>query len=47
MANPHGTHIWYELLTSDVSAAADFYGKVIGWTAAPFAAGASTAERIV
>lgn len=44
MANPHGTHIWYELLTSDVSAAADFYGKVIGWTAAPFAAGASAAE---
>jgi predicted enzyme related to lactoylglutathione lyase len=36
MANPHGTHVWYELLTDDPSAAADFYGKVIGWTAAPF-----------
>ena len=23
--------IWYELLTSDPDAAADFYGKVIGW----------------
>ena len=34
MPNPHGTHIWYELLTTDVAAAAGFYGKVIGWTAA-------------
>lgn len=39
MANPHGTHIWYELLTSDTDAAADFYGKIVGWTAAPFGGG--------
>ncbi len=36
MTNPHGTHLWYELLTTDVAAAADFYGKVIGWTASSF-----------
>lgn len=26
--------IWYELMTSDTDAATDFYGHVIGWTAA-------------
>ena len=36
MSNPHGTHIWYELLTTDLAAAADFYGKVIGWTASSY-----------
>lgn len=39
MANPHGTYIWYELLTTDPAAAADFYGKIIGWTTAPFGGG--------
>ncbi len=33
MANAHGDFIWYELLTSDADAAADFYAKVIGWAA--------------
>ena len=33
MINRHGTHIWYELLTTDVSAAATFYGALLGWTA--------------
>jgi hypothetical protein len=28
--------VWYELCTNDLDAAQDFYGKVIGWTAAPF-----------
>jgi predicted enzyme related to lactoylglutathione lyase len=32
--NPHGSFIWYELLTDDPDAAAAFYGDVIGWTAA-------------
>jgi hypothetical protein len=32
--NPHGSFIWYELLTADPDAAAAFYGEVIGWTAA-------------
>lgn len=31
MANHHGDFIWYELLTNDADAAADFYGAVIGW----------------
>ncbi|MDE2341565.1 MAG: VOC family protein, partial [Alphaproteobacteria bacterium] len=26
-----GNFIWYELMTTDVAAAADFYGKVLGW----------------
>ena len=29
--NPHGSFIWYELITTDPDAAADFYGKVVGW----------------
>lgn len=32
-AAQHGSFVWYELLTSDPAAAADFYGKLIGWTA--------------
>lgn len=32
--NPHGSFMWYELLTLDPDAAAAFYGDVIGWTAA-------------
>lgn len=34
MRNPHGSFIWYELLTSDPDAAGAFYYDVIGWTAA-------------
>lgn len=32
MTNRHGDFIWYELLTPDADAAADFYGKVVGWS---------------
>jgi predicted enzyme related to lactoylglutathione lyase len=32
--NPHGSFIWYELLTADPDAAAAFYGDVVGWAAA-------------
>ncbi|HVF93806.1 MAG TPA: VOC family protein [Sphingomonas sp.] len=32
MSNPHGTPIWYELLTPDVAASKAFYDDVIGWT---------------
>lgn len=32
--NPHGSFIWYELLTGDPDAAAAFYGEVVGWSAA-------------
>lgn len=31
MGNPHGTPIWFELMTSDSEAAGAFYTKVIGW----------------
>ncbi len=31
MANPHGSFIWYELLTKDAKAAKKFYDDVIGW----------------
>lgn len=36
MANQHGEFIWYELMTGDLDAAADFYGAVIGWHARAF-----------
>lgn len=32
MTNPHGTPIWYELLTPDHAASKRFYDAVIGWT---------------
>ena len=31
MPNPLGSFIWYELMTTDVSAAKRFYDSVIGW----------------
>jgi len=37
MANPHGSFIWYELLTPDVDAAQAFYEKIVGWSVAGFA----------
>jgi predicted enzyme related to lactoylglutathione lyase len=36
MPNQHGDFIWYELLTSDVGAAAEFYGAVVGWRSRSF-----------
>lgn len=36
MTNPHGTPIWYELITSDPDAAQAFYTDVIGWTVGRF-----------
>ena len=32
MTNPHGEHIWYELLTTDPDAAQAFYRDIIGWS---------------
>ena len=32
MASSDGGFVWYELITSDVDAARDFYAKVVGWT---------------
>jgi predicted enzyme related to lactoylglutathione lyase len=28
----HGRFVWYELITTDVAAAATFYAKVVGWS---------------
>lgn len=33
---PRGTHVWYDLMTTDPAGAVDFYGKVVGWTITPF-----------
>ncbi|HYG90744.1 MAG TPA: VOC family protein [Azospirillum sp.] len=33
MSNLHGTFVWYELMTTDMKAAEDFYRGVIGWAA--------------
>lgn len=35
MANPEGTPIWYELITTDVDGAQRFYADVVGWSIAP------------
>jgi predicted enzyme related to lactoylglutathione lyase len=32
MANPSGSFVWYELMTTDADAARAFYGAVVGWT---------------
>src|SRR3954462_5771514 len=32
MANPAGSFIWYELMTTDPEAIARFYAAVVGWT---------------
>ncbi len=34
MTNPHGTPIWYELLTNDAAGSKAFYDAVIGWNIA-------------
>lgn len=34
MANPVGSFIWYELLTTDPAGAKSFYDSVVGWTVA-------------
>lgn len=39
MSNPHGTPIWYELLTTDPDGAKAFYDAVIGWNIGPKPAG--------
>jgi hypothetical protein len=31
MANHHGRFVWYELMTTDLPAAREFYGRVVGW----------------
>jgi predicted enzyme related to lactoylglutathione lyase len=45
MANPPGSFIWYELMTTDADAAAKFYGAVVGWKISPRAGEASAGAR--
>jgi predicted enzyme related to lactoylglutathione lyase len=33
MSDYHGKFVWYELMTSNIKAAADFYSGALGWTA--------------
>ena len=42
MANPHGDFIWYELLTPNADASAEFYAAVIGWQARQAQGGAGS-----
>ncbi|MDP9085705.1 MAG: VOC family protein, partial [Pseudomonadota bacterium] len=35
MTNPHGSFIWYELMTPDPDAAKKFYDAVVGWNIEP------------
>ena len=38
-ASLRGRILWYELLTTDMKAAENFYTKVVGWTVTPFRGG--------
>ena len=33
MANPHGSFVWHELMTTDTKAAEAFYRDAVGWGA--------------
>lgn len=35
MSNPHGSFIWYELMSNDPDAAKAFYDDVVGWNIGP------------
>jgi predicted enzyme related to lactoylglutathione lyase len=35
MANPHGSFIWYELMSKDPNASKKFYDDVVGWNIGP------------
>ena len=36
MPNPHGSFVWYELMTTDPAAAGQFYVNVVGWNVGDF-----------
>jgi len=33
MSDPNGRFVWYELMSTDLAAAREFYGRVVGWQA--------------
>ena len=39
MPVPKGQHLWYDLITTDLPGAKDFYQSVIGWGTQPFEGG--------
>lgn len=39
MPSPRGTFVWYDVMTTDPKAAADFYRAVVGWSAQEFPMG--------
>jgi uncharacterized protein len=39
MPSPRGNFIWYDVMATDTKAAADFYTRVVGWTAQEFPMG--------
>src|SRR5688500_6376652 len=41
MPNPHGSFIWYELMTTDTTAAGRFYADVVGWSVSGFGSAGS------
>jgi predicted enzyme related to lactoylglutathione lyase len=41
-----GRVLWYELLTTDMKAAEQFYTKVVGWTVSPFQGGSPGAYDV-
>ena len=47
MANPDGTPIWYELMTTDADAAQAFYADVVGWSIAPAAMAGTGDYRVL
>ena len=40
-----GRPLWYELMTTDMSAADAFYRTVVGWTSSSFASSATRGTR--
>lgn len=47
MARPPTDFIWYELMTTDPDAAADFYGAVVGWKVGDPMPGSATDYRMI
>ena len=39
MSSPHGSFIWYELMSKDPDASKNFYDDVVGWNIGPKVAG--------
>ena len=47
MANPHGTPIWYELMTPDPDAATAFYNPLVNWAIDPRRPGDDVDYRMI